>query len=320
MSTKYEGRVIFPSRSVECMQAIWETMWFYNYGNPKQFSADPEFCNPFLTRYSEVICIERQERSWRFLHKNGVAERNNGIFKALLAHLKQNNSTLSPAMILARASFPTNVFMGSSIWRVFQFTRGHSPSILGVPASVVVQDLINAHTEKRAARAIQGALRSKPASTVSTETFHKGVRVWFYYDRSKLDDRKCWSNVRVVSVHDYVVKSRRRKEGLSTAISYEHIRVAPWKKLLRNLTNLSAEELIKEEQNTKSDKKSSDESSESDLHSILGSDDNYIEVEELSSIGGRTAPTATSCFCDHWVVESHLSEMKLLNMKDSTKL
>lgn len=96
-----------------------EIVWICHHGVPKHFSADQEFCKPFQKAYLSGLGVEVQQRPSRSLHKNGIAEWNNDVFKTIVNRLEKENSVASTAILVARSSLLTKLFKGSSILSPF---------------------------------------------------------------------------------------------------------------------------------------------------------------------------------------------------------
>ena len=242
LGTRYGERAIATTRSAENMTNMLETEWLYHHGAPDKFSADPEFCKPFMERFLNAHSIELRPRPSRSSAKNGRIERNNGTFKLILSRLSKEHSISSPHTLVARASFLTNMFHGNATLSSFQLARGYSPSILGMPSNDVSQELLDAHIESVAIRAIQKVLRSKVPNVPPYTSFKAGMRVWVFYKTSKQNERPRWVEARVVEAQEHILKCRRHKKGLPMRIAYEHVRIAPEGNLTRELMEKSLED------------------------------------------------------------------------------
>lgn len=240
--TRYGERAIANSRDAATMMQMMETEWLYHHGAPKYFSADPEFCKPVFERFLAGHEITLRPRPSRSSHKNGRVERNNGVFKSVLSRLSKEQTNASPWTLVSRASFMTNLFHGSSILSAFQMARGYTPSVLGIPSTVVSQDLLDAHIETTAIRAIQRTKRAKDNGVEPKSTFNRGDRVWVFYKSSQQNIPVGWIEARVVEAHEHYVKCRRSAKGPPMSIAYEHVRLAPKSELTNELTRYSLED------------------------------------------------------------------------------
>lgn len=143
--TRYGERINARSSNAMHMMEIMESGWIYHHGAPKLIGADPEFCKPFFERFLKAHGIELKPRPARASYNNGLVERNNGVFKAVINSISKEKTDSSAADIVARVSFLTNMFHGNYILSAFQLARGYAPSILGIPSTVVTEDLLAAH-------------------------------------------------------------------------------------------------------------------------------------------------------------------------------
>lgn len=132
--------------------------------------------------------IDLKIRPSRSSSKNGTVERNNGTFKRVLDRLQLEQTIASPATLVARASFFTNIFHGSAVLSSFQLARGYQPSILGIPSSLATSELLDVHTKLTASRALQKVLRSRVPTTHARNALPPGTQVWVFYNTSKQND------------------------------------------------------------------------------------------------------------------------------------
>lgn len=165
--------------------------------------------------------------------------------------------------LVARASFLMNMFHGNSILSAFQLARGYAPSILGITSSVVNAELLEAHIETVATRAIQKAMKYRNNNVIPSNKFNEGDRVWIFYKTSKQNERTRWVEARVISAEQHGLKCRRAAKGPPMMVAYEHVRMAPKGKLAEDLLNKSLEDELYTESYTSSDEEfASDENHE----------------------------------------------------------
>lgn len=245
--TRYGERVIASTHSGEEIMRLLETEWIYHHGAPEAFSAEPEFCKGFFERFLSAHSIKLHARPSRSSSKNGKGERNNGVFKAVLARLALENTTASPSTLVARASFMTNLFHGSSTLSAFQLARGYSPSVLGIPWTIVPEELFNAHIEHAANRAVHRILRSRSPGTVRAENLTPGTRIWAFYKSSKHTEPVSWISASVVEAGAHVVKCRISRKGPPLMEAYEDIRLEPTGKLASELLKRSLDDELAEQ-------------------------------------------------------------------------
>lgn len=117
-----------------------------------------------------------------------MIERNNGVFRTVLDKLHKSYTNTDVHTLVARASFMTNLIHGSKIINAFQMARGYAPSILGIPRQVVSQDMLDAHIDLEAIRAIEWIMRSKMPNTVNPDQLLSVTQVFVYYKSSKQNE------------------------------------------------------------------------------------------------------------------------------------
>lgn len=156
--TAYEERIMVESRSAKTVMAKFEEIWLCRHGAPSNFSADPEFCQTFFTKYLAGHGTRVKERPARSSHKNGRVERSNGVFKSIFEKMAKENTTADIHLTIARVSLPSNIIYGRSKLNSFQLVRGYLPGIAGLPPKILTQDVLNAYTQTSAYRAINTAM------------------------------------------------------------------------------------------------------------------------------------------------------------------
>lgn len=177
--TRYGEGVMASGRSAEQMTSMAEISWLSRHGAPKEFSADPEFCKPFLMRFLLSNNVTLNPRPSRSSSMNGIVERNNGVFKNILARLEKETTEASPSVIFSTASLMSNMLHGNKDMSSFQLARGYSPSITGIPSTVVPTEFLDAHVRTSAARAVQRVMDGKLEEPgVRQGTLRKGMRIW----------------------------------------------------------------------------------------------------------------------------------------------
>lgn len=205
--TNYGEREIVESRNTRTMKSSLEKNWLYRHGAPDRFSADSEFTTAQLRAFLESHGTEVLPRPTRSSAKNGKVERNNGLFKSILARLSKERTEATPHMLVARASFMANLFHGNSVLSAFQLARGYSPAVLGIRSSVVTPELLTAHVETKAIRALQRVSRSNARCLVTPDMIKSGQYAWVYYNTSAANQPARWVKARVVEALPHMVRS-----------------------------------------------------------------------------------------------------------------
>lgn len=297
--TAYGERSIAPSRSSDNMKAMLESMWICRHGTPKRFATDPEFCKLNMKQFLAGLGIALDERPSRSSHKIGIVERNNGVFKAVLDEISRKKTTAIPTAIVSRASFLTNLFKGSSVLSSFQLARGYSPSIAGIPSTIVPKKLLDAHIEMMAARAIHKVLKARASNSLPRHALHKGMRIWVFYDTSKQNERKRWIEARVISADDHLVKCRRFKKGPPLNVAYKHIRIASKTEFDKELMESSFEKILEDPSGNVINMETQiakSKASDTVIDDLLGEADESEVDDVLNPIGFNHPPTVSSFF------------------------
>lgn len=121
----------------------------------------------------------------------------------------------------------TNLFNDSSTLSAFQITREYLSSVWIVPSAIVPENLLNAHIESTANRAIHKICRSRSPGTVRAEHLTPNTREWVFYKSSKHTEPVRLIYALLIKAAAHVVNCRRSEKGLSPIVAYEDIRVAP---------------------------------------------------------------------------------------------
>lgn len=241
-ATCYGERVIASSRSVGSMTKLIESHWICQHGAPGGISSDPEFDTAEMKKFLQQHNITFLPRPARRHNKTGIVERNNGVFKAILKRVEREKTTATAMTLVARASFLGNMFSGSKVLSAFQLARGYSPSILGLPKSVVTPELLEAHREQVSIRAIHRILKARVPHTIPTRVLKPGTKVWVYFNTSKQNEATRWLAATVVEAQKDFVLCRRSKHGRPMSIAYEDLRLAPTGPLTKELLACTLEE------------------------------------------------------------------------------
>lgn len=294
-STGYGERSVVKSRSAEVMKSKFEEYWICRHGSPGQFSADPEFCQPFFVKYLNGHSIEVNERPARSSHKNGRVERNNGLFKSVFGKLSKEKTDADIDLIVARASFVSNIIFGRSHLNSFQLARGYMPAIAGLPATILTQDMLDAHIQMSACRAIQRAATSRTPNNVPHLMIKPGDTIYVFYKSTNKSVNVEWITATVMEAKEHFVECRRSQKGRPMRVAYEHVRLMPSGDLAKEITEGSLEEFISET-DTSTIKTIDDMTSHrnEDIYAdIFGSDNESDEDDELQPIGTARAMLST---------------------------
>lgn len=134
------------------------------------------------------------------------------------------------------------MFSGNSILSSFQLVCGYSPSIVGIPKTIVTEELLQAHTEQVALRTLQLLLETHAPRTVRRDLFNADDPVWVYYRFYKPNEKACWVRATVVSAGDHFLTVRRSTRGPPMRVAYEDVPHAPRNPLTSELLSLTLED------------------------------------------------------------------------------
>ena len=135
-----------------------------------------------------------------------------------------------------------NLFHGSAILSTFQLARGYTPSILSMPSCMVTPEVLEAHMESVAMRAIQKEVHSKIRNVEPHSSFEKGMRVSVFLKTSKQNERSRWVEAWVEKATRHFLKCKRNRRGSTMTVACEHVRIAPKGDLPKDLMLQSLED------------------------------------------------------------------------------
>ena len=244
--TRYTEAATVRDRSIPTMIDTYERFWLCRHGASKRISADDEYNRRSLMRYLETHDVAFHARPTRRHNKLGIVERKNGTLKNVLRRLAMIHSNASIETLVTRATFICNLFSGSQTLSSFELARGYHPSLIGIPSTQVSPDLLDAHTQQVATRALQRVLRSRTPNTPTPGMFQPGVVVWVWYSTSKQNEDDRWIKATIVRTHQHFLEVRRLKDGHpckgpTMKPAYEDVRVAPQNSLAQELMQCSLE-------------------------------------------------------------------------------
>lgn len=226
--------LIVPARNSREMVSGLDRIWISRHGAPASFASDFEFDRKPMQSFLALHNIHRGPRPVRRHNKTGVVERKHRTLKALVQRLQAERSDTSDATILNRATFLSNVFECSKLLSSFEMARGYSPSLLGMPPTVVSEELFQAAREQAATRAIQRLLNGRTPSTIPSSVLKQGTPILYFYRSSKASEPVEWRPGTVVNTSAHRVKIRN-KSGAKSFVAYEDVRLRPHSPLTRIL-------------------------------------------------------------------------------------
>lgn len=247
--TGFTEGAITAKRNLDDMCKLFEQLWIFKHGAPTSLSADDEYNRGKMRSFLESHYITFKQRPTRRHNKTGIIERKVQTVKSIIRKIDREISNNTSEEIVTRAIFLSNLFSGSRLLSSFQLVRGFQPSILGISTTKVPQSLLDAHVEQSATRALQRALKAKPANAVREAACKKGDPIWVWYSSSKGNERDEWIRAQVVNVHEHFMEVRRIKDGKPSKgpmmrPAYEDVRLAPKSALTQELMACSLEDAL----------------------------------------------------------------------------
>lgn len=236
--TAYSESAIVSDRRITTALKVIEEIWLNRHGAPDSISADDELDatqKKNLKTFLSSRHISFKPRPVRRHNKVGIAERKHGTLKRVLEKLQFDRTDAEDETILSRATFLSNVFAGSHMLSSFELARGFSPSMLGIPARLVTAELLSAHREQQATRALQRLMHARPIPDAPPPNLTAGNPIFFYYKSSKNNENDEWKSGRILAIERYYAVVQSDKTGRKTKVAYEDIRIKPQSELTREL-------------------------------------------------------------------------------------
>lgn len=108
----------------------------------------------------------------------------------------------------------------------FELARGYNPSILGLGSIMHTNDMVCAHIQNAAIRALQRLLRSQNRKAIGRTAINTGDEVLYYYHSTKNGPKEFRSDLSK-SVHDHSVEISSNNKLPHTKGAFEDIRINP---------------------------------------------------------------------------------------------
>lgn len=190
--TGYTEAKIVDRKDINNIIRELEHIWICRHRAPLAISADDEYNRSKLVSYLSSHDISFKPRPTRGHNKIGFVERKNQTIKSILNKLKMEKSNATASEMVTRATFLSNMYSGSRIFSSFELVGRYQPSVLGIPPLIVPTELLEAHMEQAAARALQRAIYSRTPATPLSDIFKPNDCVWVWYATSKQNERDKW--------------------------------------------------------------------------------------------------------------------------------
>lgn len=188
--TGFSELTIVESRHPDVFIREIERSWVCRHGAPNAVSADDEYNKKATHLYLRTHDIQFKPRPARRHNKTGIVERKIVTVKSILNKLNDEDTEAPVSVVVARAALLSNTFSGSRILSSFELVRGYSPSIASIPDKIISQDLLDAHREQVAIRALQRLLKSRAHNLPSVTMLQPNTPIWVYYRTSKQNEKR----------------------------------------------------------------------------------------------------------------------------------
>ena len=172
--TGWSETELVSDESIAAALKALERKLILTHGAPQSLSADDAYDKRNMHAFLLQHDIQYKPRPARRQNKLSHVERTNGTLKTILAKLNTDFSQADSMTLLSRATFLSNMFSGPKTLSSFQLSKGYSPSILGMPSTKITNELLEAHKEQTAVRALQILLDTRNPRTVPQEHLQPG--------------------------------------------------------------------------------------------------------------------------------------------------
>lgn len=226
--TSYSEASIVENRRWTTLVNELDKIWIFHHGAPAKLSADDEFNRRPIVAALTERSIEFHPRPPRRHNKVGIIERKNQTLKRIVERLQLDEQcTDSPSKVLAKAVFLSNAFAGSRTLSAFQLARGYCPTIVGNPSYKICDEMVEAHKQQMAARALNRLLRSRNHGGIDPSSIKPGDEILYFYESSIQSEKKEWKSGTVIHVLPHYVEISGKSNGRSVRIAYDDIRLKP---------------------------------------------------------------------------------------------
>lgn len=121
------------------------------------------------------------DRPARSSKRNGLVERNNGVFKSIFERISKEKTKENINLLLARTSLLSNIMFRRSKVTAFQLSKGYLPSIAGIPTKFMTQEVMDAYTKLSPYRTIQMATKERTPAKIPSPMIKPGNKVYIFY-------------------------------------------------------------------------------------------------------------------------------------------
>lgn len=147
----------------------FELHWVNHYGPPRVISFDIELLKKKFTDALRYFSISFQPCLARWHNKLGIVERKNAVICGIVTKLLHDAEYYSEERgidvlhteVLSRAKYISNMLYGSRVVSNFEMVRGYTPRMQELPQQMITEELLPAHEELVAKRALRMVEKSK---------------------------------------------------------------------------------------------------------------------------------------------------------------
>ena len=222
------------SREMKATSSIVETIWVHQHGSPTALGFDPEFNNVHFLRMLSRNGITAQPRPARRHNKMGRTERKHRSIKLILSRLALAYPEENDTWLVKFAVFLSNVFAGyDQLASAFELARGYTPSLMGTKMMRVPSEIIEAHKDLIAKRALNRILLTKAVMPVAPNILTPGTQIYGYVKLQKGQAK--WCPFSVIRCDGHKVEVRRASRGPKMLLALEDVRLRPQNPLARRL-------------------------------------------------------------------------------------
>lgn len=237
VGTGFSEIKIVDTRRADRLIEELDAIWICAHGAPEALSGDDEFNRAPIRSALQIRGIRFKPRPSRRHNKCGIIERKNGTIKRILERLVKADGVSNVNILLARACFLSNCMYGSKLMSAFELAKGYTPSVMGNPSKLIPHDVLEAHKQQTATRALNRLLRGRNVKRLRPEDLQLGDRIAYYYNTSKASEKPEWREGAVAKIHNEIVEVTTGKKGPNARIAYEDLRIMPRDKLAQDLMN-----------------------------------------------------------------------------------
>lgn len=145
---------------------------------------------------------------------------------------------------MSRAVLLANSIIGSLLLSSFQLARGYSPSVVGNLARLVPGELIEAHKEQMATRALNRLLRSHHDDTIEPSAIKSDDNIASYFNTSQMNGPPEWKIGSIKTVLLHYVEVAASTKGPPSRVAYEDLCILPNSTITCELMDSSVDTIL----------------------------------------------------------------------------